>query len=178
MRYPDRLTIAAGAVVLGLAASGAVAQQPFERQVGAWTLKQSSTACVASSEPVPFPDGAMPPWENVQISMAEPGRVEVRYVGDIAAGGDAGEAQGQALMSNQGEPPEYFRPMIVIADHADSGRTVSVSIEGEAYDVMRAKDYFLLRAGEQMLPVALTPDPQALFDALVSCSSQLSETEG
>lgn len=173
MRLWDRLTLAAGIFSLGLLASGAGAQEPVGEQFGPWTVAQGSSACVASSDRAPFPDGVMPPWEYVELLMSEPQKVAVRYTGRIAPEGPAGEHEGQAVMGNQGEPPEYFFPKIVIADHADAGRKVTAYIEGEAYDAMRVRDYFLLRAGEQMLPVGLTPDPEALFDALASCAERL-----
>ena len=162
--------LAATQLTLGVLSTGAIAQERFYERVGNWTVVGASTYCtVPGGEPEPFPDGKMPPWDSVALNMSELGKLEVRYSGNIAADAQSGPQEGQVLIGNEGEQPEYFRPRIVVADEPGGSRLVTAYLEGEMLDAFWKHDYFVLRAGSQMLPMTPGPEREALEETLRRC---------
>jgi len=158
----------AAAALPGIAA----AQAPFYERIGPWTVVQASRACTASAYPTAFPDGKMPPWEVVALTMEGPLELGVRFSGQIAADASLGEQEGQALIGDEGQQPEYVRPPLFIADRGGE-RSVFVTLEGEALKLARRHDFLVVRAGSQMLPVSLTPHRDEVLEALERCSERL-----
>ena len=140
-----RLAIATTVAAATLPAIAA-GQAPFYERIGPWTVVQASSNCTASAYPTAFPDGKMPPWEVVALMMEGPLELEVRFSGQIAADASLGEQEGQALIGDEGQQPEYVRPPLFIADRAGE-RNVFVTLEGEALRLVRKHDFLVVRAG-------------------------------
>ena len=159
--------------MLGLWAGNAAAQERFYEKIGPWTVVGNESFCTAPGVPTPFPDGTMPPWESVSIYMADPLAMQIRYSGKIAAEAPTGTQVGQVLVRSLDGKTDYFRPKMVVAQEGGGSRMVTAFLEGEALDALAKTDYFLLRAGDQMLPLALTPHRDELLDSLRRCVERL-----
>ena len=162
-----------GAAALCALATGASAQERFYERIGDWTVVGNEQFCTAPGVPSPFPDGTMPPWQSVSLYMADPITMEVRYGGPIAANAPLGVQEGQLLLRSLNGKNDYFRPRMIVAEQPGGGRQVTAFLEGEALETLPEYDYFLLRAGDQMLPLALTPHRDELFDAMRRCVERL-----
>tara|TARA_B100001179_G_scaffold188043_1_gene144229 strand:- start:1858 stop:2382 length:525 start_codon:yes stop_codon:yes gene_type:complete len=157
----------------GTLGTGASAQANFYERVGDWTVIGNDSFCTAPGIASPFPDGTMPPWKSISLYMADPMTLEVRYGGPIAANAPSGAQEGQLLLRSLDGKTDYFRPRIIVADEPGGSRLVTAIIEGEPLETLGQYDYFLLRAGDQMLPLALTPHRDELLDAMRRCVERL-----
>ena len=174
MRNLARALRIAGVVALGLSAGGAMAQEPMYERIGNWTVVQGPEFCTApGGEPTAFPDGTMPPWSAVSLYMADPLTMEVRYSGDIAADAPLGLQEAQVLLMTAEGKTDYFRPKLIVAEQPGGGRQATAILDGEVLEALKGYDYFLLRAGSQMLPLALTPHRDDLLDAMQRCVERL-----
>jgi|GEM_PF-3157000 len=170
MSYSKHMILAATLATGALSATCAFAQERFYERVGNWTVVGASTFCtVPGGAPEPFPDGKMPPWDSITLKMATLGSLEIRYGGEIAANAKNGPQEGQALIGDEGEQPDYFRPRMIVADQPGGGRQVTAYLEGEALDAFWTHDYFVLRAGDQMLPMTPGLERQALGETIRRC---------
>jgi len=169
MSFSRHVFLLAASLACGFGATGATAQDRFYERFGNWTVVWSETLCTALGTPTPFPDGTMPPWQSVNLTMSDPFTMEVRYSGDIAADAPRGEQEGQVLLRSLDGKTDYFRPRMVVAGPPGDNRMVTAYLEGEVLEALPEYDYFLLRAGSQMLPLGLVPHRDALLETMRRC---------
>ncbi|NCP18402.1 MAG: hypothetical protein GW855_04485 [Erythrobacter sp.] len=159
--------------MLGLGASNGAAQDRFYERIGSWTVVGTESFCTAPGVPTPFPDGTMPPWESVTLYMSDPLTMQIRYSGRIAADAPIGVQEGQALVRSLNGKTDYFRPRMIVAEETGGSRLVTAFLKLGAFDGLAETDYFLLRAGDLMLPLALTPHRDELLVSMRRCVERL-----